>query len=74
MSTPEERKNATPAYIRYSSMAFQLLAALLIGYFAGKFLDGKFNPGGMPYFTAAMMLLFLGLYLFKLIKDITSPK
>ena len=55
-------------------MAFQLLAALLIGYFAGKFLDGKFNPGGMPYFTAAMMLLFLGLYLFKLIKDITSPK
>ncbi len=51
-------------YARYSGMAFQIFAAILIGVFIGKKLDAYFQLE-RSYFTAACSLLFLlaGLYL-----------
>ncbi len=52
------------AYLKYSGMAFQLVAAILIGVFIGKKLDAYFQFD-RPYMTAVSALLFLlaGLYL-----------
>lgn len=72
MSHTERQKESTPSYVKYSSLVFQLIAAIFLGYFLGKYLDSKFNNTNTPYYTVGCMLIFLGLYLYKLIKDITK--
>ncbi len=61
---PNKLREKTRAYAKYSGMAFQLLAAIIIGVLIGKKLDAYFQFA-RPYMTAVSALLFLlaGLYL-----------
>ena len=60
------------AYLKYSGMAFQLVAAILIGVFVGKKLDAYFQFD-RPYMTAASALLFLLAGLYVSLKDLLFP-
>ena len=58
-------------YLKYSGLAFQFLAAILLGFWLGKWLDVKYATE-KPWFTMAFMMLFLVATLFKTIKDISN--
>lgn len=74
MADKPKRKIANSPYLKYSSMGFQLIAVIVIGVVAGKYLDRKFNPENPPYFTVALILLLLTGYLYNMIREITSNK
>jgi F0F1-type ATP synthase assembly protein I len=59
-------------YLRYSGMAFQMGAVILVGVWAGKKLDAWL--GTAPYLLVVMALLsiFAGLYVS--LKDLIAPK
>jgi ATP synthase protein I len=59
----ENRRQSLNALARYSGMAFQIAAAIIIGLLAGKWLDGKF-PMKFPVFTTSLTILgvFVGVY------------
>lgn len=56
-------------YRKYSGMAFEMVAYLLIGYFLGSWLD-KWIETEKQYFTALFIILMMGAYLFRLYKDL----
>ena len=58
-------------FLKYSGLAFQFLAAILMGFWLGKWLDGKYATE-KPWFTMAFMMLFLVATLYKIIRDITN--
>lgn len=57
------------AYLKYSGLGFQLIAVILAGAFAGRFLDRKLE-NETPYFTAGLIMFFLIAYLVKLVRDL----
>ena len=59
-------------YLKYSGMAFQMVAYILVGVFIGRKLDQYFATS-RPLLTALMAILFLGVYLFKLVRDLSQP-
>ena len=60
------------AYLKYSGMAFQIFAYLIIGVLIGKQLDKYFNVS-KPYFTALCSIIFLVAYFVKLVYDLKEP-
>ncbi len=63
---PPKRKQGRPAdnsYLKYSGMAFQMAAAILLGVFLGRYLDGCWHTD--PFLTVGCTLLgvFAGMYL-----------
>ncbi|MBK8505644.1 MAG: AtpZ/AtpI family protein [Saprospiraceae bacterium] len=71
---PQPRKKlldnkAAKNYMKYSGMAFQIAAYVLVGIFVGKQLD-KYFATSKPYFTALGAMLFLVAFLIKLINDL----
>jgi F0F1-type ATP synthase assembly protein I len=60
---------ATKTYMKYSGMAFQIAAYVLVGIFVGRQLD-KYFATAKPYFTALGAILFLVAFLIKLINDL----
>jgi len=69
------RKQQKPLnnYLKYTGLAFQFLAAILLGFWLGKWLDGV-SQNEKPYFTMGLMMLFLGATLYKVIRDITNEQ
>jgi F0F1-type ATP synthase assembly protein I len=57
-STPEKQKSAIKAVARYSGLAFQLLAACLLGVFLGRYLDARFQME-RPLFAVFLTVLFM---------------
>ena len=53
-------------------MAFQMIATILIGVFLGKYVDEKFNGGGLYMAVISLFFVFAGIYLS--IKDLIKPK
>ena len=72
-SNPKKKKVSSSAYLKYTGMAFEMLAYILVGYFIGSFLDKKVGTD-KPYFTAGGTLLLLILYLVKVVRDLSSNK
>jgi F0F1-type ATP synthase assembly protein I len=74
---PEKKKlldhKAAKSYMKYSGMAFQIAAYVLVGIFIGKQLD-KYFATSRPFFTAGGAVLFLVAYLVKLIADVNNGK
>ena len=74
---PKKKKlldhKATKGYLKYSGMAFQIAAYILVGLFVGKQLD-KYFETSRPLFSAAGAVLFLVAYLVKLIADVNRGK
>ena len=76
MAKPRDRKKINlkdNAYLKYSGMAFQIVAYLLVGIFIGKKLDTHFDTE-QPIFTAILAMLFLAAYFFKLYIDLNRGK
>lgn len=63
-------------YIKYSTAGFQMLGAIMIGYFLGSWLDKKFplNEEGTPIFTAISSLVFAGIAMYLFIRQVTREK
>jgi ATP synthase protein I len=57
-SPEEKRKSAIKAVARYSGLAFQLLAACLLGVFLGRWLDARFEMQ-RPLFAVFLTVLFM---------------
>jgi F0F1-type ATP synthase assembly protein I len=51
-------QKTTQSYLKYSSWAFEMMAYILIGYFAGQSIDRYFSTE-KPYFTAGLIVLFV---------------
>jgi len=68
LRNPQKQPNN---FLKYSGLAFQFLAAILMGFWLGKWLDG-INENEKPWFTMAFMMLFLMATLYKIIRDITN--
>ena len=71
---PKDKKKllehkATKNYMKYSGMAFQIAAYVLIGLWAGKQLD-KYLETSRPFFSALGAILFLVAYFIKLMNDL----
>ena len=62
-----ENKDNKNSYMQYSSMAFELLAAIALGVFVGIKLD-KLVGTGKPWFGVAGSLLGIGVGLYLFIK------
>lgn len=60
-------------WIRYASMASQLIIALLLGVYAGKWLDGRMEFQQPVWIWILPLLILLGM-LIKLIKDTSVRK
>lgn len=65
-------KQKSNTYLRYSSLGFQLIAIMVIGYFLGNILDNRFNPGNPRYWTVGLMVVLTAGYLYKMVKDLTK--
>lgn len=57
-SPEERRKSAIKAVARYGGMAFQLLAACLLGVFIGRWLDEK-TGNERPLFAVFLTIFFM---------------
>lgn len=75
MATPDDsrKKVVNNAYLKYSGMAFQIIAYLVVGIFLGKKLDQYFQTKD-PIFTALLATVFLGAFFFKLFVDLNRDK
>jgi len=66
----KRRKGAqTNVYLKYSGIAFQLFALLLISAYGGQYLDNRFQFN-FPVFTIVFIFLSLTAFFYKLIKDL----
>ncbi len=69
MKTPKKEKKALNAYARYTSIAFQMLAIILVGVFGGRELD-RWLELSFPVFTLILTILGVVLAIFTVIKDL----
>jgi uncharacterized membrane protein YfcA len=60
-------------YLRYTSLAIQMLVIIIIGAAAGTWLDKHFGTS-KPYFTASLSLVFVFIAIYFGIRDFISPK
>jgi F0F1-type ATP synthase assembly protein I len=66
-------QKAAKNYMKYSGMAFQIAAYVLVGIFIGKQLD-KYFATSRPLFTALGAVLFLVAFFIKLMADVKNGK
>ncbi len=59
------------AYIKYSSVAFQMIASILLGAFSGKLMD-RYFMFEKPYLTLIGMLLGLLIGFYLILKDLKT--
>jgi ATP synthase protein I len=72
MNDPTEGKSQKfNQYLKYSGIAFQMAGVVLLGLFAGRWLDGIFSMS-KPVFTMLLILLFFGGFMFKLYKELNK--
>lgn len=68
METPTSKnKLSDNAYLKYASMASQMIFVIVLGVVLGKFLDKKFDTGVI--FTAICSLLFVSASIYLVLKD-----
>lgn len=76
MPTEEQEKKVrenSKSYLKYSSMAFQLLGIVAISFFAGKYLDGKLGFE-QPILAVLFILISFTTYMYKLYKELFNEK
>jgi F0F1-type ATP synthase assembly protein I len=69
----ELKETAGSAYLKYSGMAFQMGAIILVGALAGRKLDGYFGLP-RPWCTIVLSLLAIFLALYVSLKDLITGK
>ena len=68
-SSLKKQQKPIKNYLHYSGLAFQFMAALLLGYWLGKWLDAYYL-NQKPWFTMGLMLFFILATLAKVIRDV----
>lgn len=63
-------QKAAKNYMKYSGMAFQMVAYIIVGILLGKQLD-KYFETERPFLTALCAILFLVAYFIKLVSDLS---
>ncbi|HKK88744.1 MAG TPA: AtpZ/AtpI family protein [Saprospiraceae bacterium] len=69
----KDANKTTQSYTKYSSWAFEMVAYILIGYFAGQALD-KYFLTDRPYFTAGLIVLLVAGAFYKLIYQLEKDR
>ncbi len=69
---PYRIKEQSKKYLKYSSLAFQMLSPILIGVLLGKYLDTKYNGEGLYLALVSVFSVLIAIYLG--IKDLINPK
>ena len=66
-----QRRNQNPIndYVNYSGLSFQMVALILLGYWLGRKIDGWLDLT-IPVFTIVLILVFLSLSFYSLIKSL----
>ncbi|MCH7536149.1 MAG: AtpZ/AtpI family protein [Bacteroidetes bacterium] len=67
--SPNSKRSSFNA-LRYSGLAFQMMALILVGVFGGMELDKFFNTS-FPLFTLSLSLLSIFASIYFLVKDLT---
>ena len=62
-------QNPINEYVKYSGLAFQMAALILLGYWLGSKID-KWLDLTIPVFTIILILVFLSLTFYSLIKSL----
>jgi len=70
---PEKTSKNLKNYARYSNIAFQILAIILIGVFGGRKLD-QWLKTEYPVFTVILSFAAVIVALYSTVKDIIQPK
>jgi F0F1-type ATP synthase assembly protein I len=60
-------------YLKYSSLGFEMMGFMLVGFFIGQALDNYFNTS-KAYFTAGLIILFLAGAFYRLIKQLEKDR
>jgi F0F1-type ATP synthase assembly protein I len=70
-SKNQQPQNQKPIneYVKYSGLAFQMAALILLGYWLGSKID-KWLELSIPVFTIILILLFLSVSFYSLIKSL----
>jgi F0F1-type ATP synthase assembly protein I len=71
MENNEKQKKSPNQYVRYSNLAFKMIAIILVGLWSGKKLDEKFKPK-FPAFTVSLTIGALAASFYTLFKEITK--
>ncbi|MCK5462569.1 MAG: AtpZ/AtpI family protein, partial [Bacteroidales bacterium] len=69
----QSRKSALSDYGRYSSLAFQMIAIILVGVFGGVKLD-KIVKWEFPVFTLVLTILAVLMSMYYAVKDLIRKK
>lgn len=73
LTNPEKTAKSLSDYGKYSSLAFQMIAIILIGVFGGMKLDHWLKPR-FPVFTVVLSFLAVILALYNTLKDFIRLK
>lgn len=65
--------NRRNPFLKYSSLAFEMLATIGVGALAGHFIDQKM-ANTTPYATAGLALLFVGIALYRVLRDVAADQ
>ena len=66
----ENVKKSANAFVRYSGMAFQMIAVLLVAAYSGQWLD-KHYQNEQPWFTLVLLLIGVTASMYLIIKTVT---
>jgi len=69
MSKKDKPKQS--AYLKYSSLGFQMAITIGLGAWLGSYLDGKYKTE-KPYYTIAIILLSIFIALYQVIKEVMT--
>jgi len=65
------KPSSSNAYLKYSGLAIQLFVLLAVGAWLGQRLD-KWLHTAVPWFTILLVLLFMAVFFYRLIKELNS--
>ena len=68
---PERTPRQVNQYLKYSGMAMQLFAMVAVAAWLGTYLDKRFETP-KPYITILLILLFTGVFFYRLINDLNK--
>jgi len=67
------QKGKINAYLKYSGLAFQLVAVVCLGLYLGRWIDSKIQLE-KPVFTMLLVIVFFALFLYKLYDDLKNDQ
>ena len=70
-SQKETNRKSANVFMRYSGMAFQMIAVLLVAAYSGQWLDDHYQ-NEQPWFTLVLLLIGVTASMYLIIKTVTK--